>query len=320
MNTALGPIGWVAMAITGLVAAGAALIAMFEEDMGATEGMTAATRAQYYELEALNSEYEEACAKYGENSEEASRLKYQLDDLSAAFEMNRQTVEEFTAEVDALCESVTEISDNFENAMTEINAQETGMLALIQKYEDLASQSELTGAQQKELEAVTKKLTETYPELADQLDKRPIMGQNKNEPGRNTPAGGENMRYYSTMRPVMPGSFPNRISVEEIHNFDTKTFCEEIGREAWGYIDYNEPLTKEQAEAYELIHGGLKTYWCVTTSVDNRGRVIAAITDIKEAVCKPENTSTSTSRKDIYNDWFDTAEEAKAFVEEAKRA
>ena len=40
------------------------------------------------------------------------------------------------------------------------------------------------------------------------------------------------MRYYSTMRPVQPGGFPNREGVEEIHNFDTKTFCEEIGREA----------------------------------------------------------------------------------------
>ena len=39
------------------------------------------------------------------------------------------------------------------------------------------------------------------------------------------------MRYYSTMRPVQPGGFPNREGVEEIHNFDTKTFCEEIGRE-----------------------------------------------------------------------------------------
>lgn len=170
LNTALGPIGWVAMGITGLVAAGAALVAMFEEDAGETEGMTAATRAQYYELQNLTSEYEDACAKYGENSEEASRLKYQLDDLSAAFEMNRQTVEEFTAEVDALCESTSEVTDNFNDAMTEISSQETGMLALIQKYEDLATQSELTGAQQKELEAVTKKLTETYPELAEQLD------------------------------------------------------------------------------------------------------------------------------------------------------
>ena len=128
------------------------------------------------------------------------------------------------------------------------------------------------------------------------------------------------MRYYSTQRPVMPGSYPNKAAVEEIHNFDEKTFYEEIGREAWGYIDYREALTKEQAEAYELTLGGLKTYWCVTTSVDDRGRVVAAITDTFEAVSKPENTSTSTQRKDIYNDWFESPEEAQAFVDEAKRA
>lgn len=128
------------------------------------------------------------------------------------------------------------------------------------------------------------------------------------------------IRYYSTMRPVQPGGFPNREIVEEIHNFDTKTFCEEIGREAWGYIDYREPLTKERAEAYELTLGGMKTYWCVTTSFDDNGRVVSAITSTIEAVCKPENTSKSTSRKDIYNDWFESREEAEDWVNEAKRA
>lgn len=127
-------------------------------------------------------------------------------------------------------------------------------------------------------------------------------------------------RYYSTQRPVMPGSYPNSENVEAIHNFDTKSFCEEIGREAWGYIEYREALTKEQAEAYELTLGGTKTYWCVTTSVDNKGRVVAHITNTVEAVCKPENSSTSTSRRDIYNDWFESEEEAQEFVEEAKRA
>ncbi len=60
------------------------------------------------------------------------RLKYQVDDLTAAFEANRQTVEEFTAEVDELCESVTSLTDDFNSAMTEINANETGTLSLIQ--------------------------------------------------------------------------------------------------------------------------------------------------------------------------------------------
>lgn len=169
LNKALGPIGWVAVGITALVAAGAALVAMMEEDMGETEGMTAATREQYYELQSLNEEYERACEEYGETSEEASRLKYQVDDLSASFEANRQTVEEFTAEVDALCESVHSISDDFDSAMSSIQAQEVGSLALIQKYEDLATKANKTAAEEQALAAVTRQLSSQYPELAEQL-------------------------------------------------------------------------------------------------------------------------------------------------------
>lgn len=60
------------------------------------------------------------------------------------------------------------------------------------------------------------------------------------------------MRYYSTQRPVGPGTFPRQDGKETITNFDGKTYCEEIGREAWGYIDYREPLTPEQSASYEL--------------------------------------------------------------------
>lgn len=72
-------------------------------------------------------------------------------------------------------------------------------------------------------------------------------------------------RYYSTMRPVMLGGFPKKEMVEKIENFDTKAFCEEIGRDAWGYIEYREQFTKEEADAYELTLGGMKTYYCVTS-------------------------------------------------------
>jgi len=170
LNLALGPIGWVALGITALTAATAAFIAMSEDGQDETKGMTAATRQQYYELQDLNAEYDEACKKYGETSEEALRLKYQVEDLSAAFEANRQTVEEFTAEVDALCESAAKVAAAFDSSLNEIHAQEVGALALIQKYEDLATQSDLTAAQEMQLEAVTKKLSQSYPELAAQMD------------------------------------------------------------------------------------------------------------------------------------------------------
>ena len=124
------------------------------------------------------------------------------------------------------------------------------------------------------------------------------------------------MRYYSTQRPVTPGSYPSSYEVSEICNFDQKTFCEEIGREAWGYIDFTEELPDDEAERWGVTRAGLKTFWCVTSSFDDRGRVVSHITRSVEA----ENSFKSTARKDIYNDWFDSLEAAEAHVEEAKRA
>lgn len=128
------------------------------------------------------------------------------------------------------------------------------------------------------------------------------------------------VRYYSTMRPVMPGGFPKSRDAVKVENFDTRIFCEEIGRDAWGYIEYSEALTKEEADAYELTLGGMKTYYCVTTSVNDSGKVLAAITSVVDAVCKPENSFQSLKQRDVYHDWFDDLEEAKKFVEEAKTA
>lgn len=170
ISAAIWPITIIATAVSAVVGVVLLLANAFSVAEDETAGMTATTRAQYYELQDLNAEYEEACEKYGETSEEALRLKYQVDDLSSAFEANRQTVEEFTAEVDALCESVSQVTSDFNDSMTAIKNTEVGSLALIQKYEDLSTQASLTGAQEKELEAVTKKLAETYPDLSAQLD------------------------------------------------------------------------------------------------------------------------------------------------------
>ena len=69
------------------------------------------------------------------------------------------------------------------------------------------------------------------------------------------------MRYYSTQRPVTPGSFPrpDGNKVLEIHNYDSKTYCEELGREVWGYIDYEKPLARFDLDSYELSVPQTKT-------------------------------------------------------------
>ena len=97
------------------------------------------------------------------------------------------------------------------------------------------------------------------------------------------------MRYYSTQRPVGPGTFPKlpENKVLEVHNFDAKTFCEEIGREAWGYIDFESPLTQEQADNYELIAPGVGCTGCVneTASRDRTAAGTAAGTGVPRKTC-----------------------------------
>lgn len=127
------------------------------------------------------------------------------------------------------------------------------------------------------------------------------------------------MRYYSTQRPVTPGSYPKNGAIY-IENYSQPNFFHEINRAAWGFIDYDRELTAEEAAQWELTPDGMKTWYGVVSTFDNRGRVTAAVTRIVQAVERPEREYKSTIRKDIYLDWFDTREEADHFVAESKKA
>ena len=62
-------------------------------------------------------------------------------------------------------------------------------------------------------------------------------------------------RYYSILRPIVPGSFPEPQDnhIMRIENFDKRVYIPEIEREAWGYIDYEDELAGPVADEYELI-------------------------------------------------------------------
>lgn len=62
-------------------------------------------------------------------------------------------------------------------------------------------------------------------------------------------------KYYSTQRPIAPGTFPkpDNNKVVGLENFDDRIYCEDIQLYAWGYIEYEKPLTQYDCNSYELI-------------------------------------------------------------------
>ena len=62
-------------------------------------------------------------------------------------------------------------------------------------------------------------------------------------------------RYYSILRPVSLGTFPNRIHITKIYNFDYITEVAETQYEAWGYFETPDTLTEQECYQYDLVEG-----------------------------------------------------------------
>lgn len=58
-----------------------------------------------------------------------------------------------------------------------------------------------------------------------------------------------------------------------------------------------------------------KTYYCVATTIPDRGKSVISLVNTMLSKEKPSNSFKSTSRADYYLDWFDTEEEAKDFID-----
>lgn len=58
-------------------------------------------------------------------------------------------------------------------------------------------------------------------------------------------------RYYLTQRPPSLGTFPS--GVEKIVCYDYKKRVMEIGKKAYGYVEYDFKLTADDIEYYELV-------------------------------------------------------------------
>lgn len=159
------PIFIITAAVAALTAGLVILREAFKEQAFETQTLSTATRQQYDEVDKLNAQYEEACRKYGETSDQARSLKYDLDEATAAIDDQSFSVKDLYAEIDTLHSATSGLLEDCRSSTASIDEQYESAMILSAKLRDLASSSDKSAASQAKMEPIVKRLNEMYPGL-----------------------------------------------------------------------------------------------------------------------------------------------------------
>lgn len=163
-----GPAGVVVGVVAGVAALSAAVVALNEAAKDSLDGsweLTAASREQYEQLQELNSEYGRAADLYGENSYEAQQLRWQIEELDAAYEDGKQTFEGYIAAHKAVMDGYDAVAEARKEASTSVTNEAESIGALIDQLTRLSSSSSEAAAHQGEIQAIVDHLNESLPGL-----------------------------------------------------------------------------------------------------------------------------------------------------------
>lgn len=130
--------------------------------------LTYASKKQKDEIDELNTEYDEACQKYGKTSDEAIALKLKIDDLTTEYENNKQTIGDLIQKQGDLNDKYAELQESDKSSSLDEEAASAGYLS--NKLFSLAEQTNRTAAENQEMYSIINKLNEQFPELSLNYD------------------------------------------------------------------------------------------------------------------------------------------------------
>ncbi len=157
--------GGVVAAIAVATAAVVALREAYKTESLETQMLNTATKEQYDNVSQLNDEYERACKTYGETSDQARALKYDLDEANASIEAQQFSVKELYAEIDTLHQSTSDMLSSYRDSTKEIDEQHERTAILIAKLKELGSSSESAAESQTQMESIIAELNTMFPDL-----------------------------------------------------------------------------------------------------------------------------------------------------------
>ncbi|MBR4193750.1 MAG: phage tail tape measure protein [Oscillospiraceae bacterium] len=166
----INPIVLATMAFVALYTAIAVLITTAEDATDPMNMLTGASQEQREEMERLQEEYDQVCEAEGETSANAILLKNKLDEATAAFEENRQTMGEWKAQHDKLMEEQDASTARYNEAAAGIDKEAQSMDSLIFKLMELSNKTELSYGELQILQAVIDEINKRMPEAGLAFD------------------------------------------------------------------------------------------------------------------------------------------------------
>lgn len=194
----MNPVFLAITAVTALTAGLVTLAVVMAENTEETERLTVSSRKQAEELDALNDEYERTVELYGENSEEAIALERNINSLTAEFEANRQTVEEYAAAFQESMDAYAEMTDKHREQEASMQHETSVISYMVNRLEELANQTDLTVGEQQEMLAIIKDLNEEVPGLSLSYDQLTGSLSETSEAIRKLAEAEVAMRQYDT--------------------------------------------------------------------------------------------------------------------------
>lgn len=167
---AANPIGLVIAGVSALAVGIATLTPYIFNATDETEKLTYASREQYEELQNLNAEYQQTCDIYGETSWQAQELKAQVDELTASYDANAQTLSDFYSKIDSDISAYDDMVDSHKAAITEIENEDNSVVSLVSRLDALTSSTDTAKNAQEEIYSIIRLLNKQIPELSLEYD------------------------------------------------------------------------------------------------------------------------------------------------------
>ena len=159
------PVILLAGAFAGLAVAGIAGADAVKQNRDEVYQLTAAQRKQYQEIQQATAAYDKAMEGKFQDTEATIALRAHIDELTAAYEANKQTLADWQAENKSVIDSVQELHDSYQETVNGISDQSAEAQALAYRLDQLAGKSHLTAAEQQQMASIVERLNGSVPGL-----------------------------------------------------------------------------------------------------------------------------------------------------------